>query len=66
MSMKKNNYPVGILVIDDDKQVCDSMERFLEQDGYYVKTLTSPEDTLDAVCSGRFHMVILDLMMPGA
>jgi two-component system OmpR family response regulator len=55
---------VGILIIDDDKEICDYMETFLTRDGFYVKTLTMPQAALEEVRSGRYHLVILDLMMP--
>lgn len=55
---------VGILIVDDDKEICDYMETFLTRDGFYVKTMTAPHDALDEVRSGRYHLVILDLMMP--
>ncbi len=55
---------VGILIIDDDKEICDYMETFLTRDGFFVKTLTVPQDAMEEVRSGRYHLVILDLMMP--
>ncbi|MDJ0762565.1 MAG: response regulator [Myxococcota bacterium] len=55
---------VGILIIDDDKEICDYMETFLTRDGFFVKTLTAPQDALEEVRSGSYHLVILDLMMP--
>jgi two-component system, OmpR family, response regulator len=55
---------VGILIVDDDKEICDYMQTFLARDGFFVKTLTAPQDALDEVRSGRYHLVILDLMMP--
>jgi DNA-binding NtrC family response regulator len=55
---------VGILIIDDDKEICDYMETFLTRDGFQVKTLTNPQDALEEVRSGRYHLIILDLMMP--
>jgi DNA-binding NtrC family response regulator len=55
---------IGILIVDDDREICDYMETFLTQDGFAVKTLTSPADALDEVKTGDYHLVILDLMMP--
>ena len=34
---------IGILIVDDDKDICDYMETFLAKDGYAVKALTSPQ-----------------------
>lgn len=55
---------IGILIIDDDKEICDYMETFLARDGFAVKALTSPLDAVEEVKTGRYHLVILDLMMP--
>ena len=55
---------VGILIVDDDQEICDYMETFLTRDGFFVKTITVPQDALEEVRSGRYHLVILDLMMP--
>jgi len=55
---------VGILIVDDDKEICDYMETFLARDGFAVKALTTPGGVVDEVRSGRYHIVILDLMMP--
>ncbi|MCK9462111.1 MAG: response regulator [Proteobacteria bacterium] len=55
---------VEILIVDDDKEICEYMETFLARDGFLVKTLNSPQDAVDEVRSGRYHIVVLDLMMP--
>ncbi len=55
---------IGILIVDDDKEICDYMETFLSKDGFAVKTLTSPQEAVEEIKSGRYHLVILDLMMP--
>lgn len=55
---------VGILIVDDDREICDYMETFLTRDGFFVNTITVPQDALEEVRTGRYHLVILDLMMP--
>jgi two-component system, OmpR family, response regulator len=55
---------IGILIIDDDREICDYMETFLARDGFLVKALTSPQDAVEEVKTGKYHLVILDLMMP--
>lgn len=56
---------VRVLVVDDDQDVCQFMETFLESDGFAVTTLNEPKDAAEAVRNGGYHLVILDLMMPG-
>jgi len=53
-----------VLVVDDDREICDYMETFLAKDGLEVKTLSDPEKVADEVKNGGYHMVVLDLMMP--
>lgn len=56
--------PVRVLVIDDDKSICEYMETFLSKDGFEVKTLMDPSLAADEVKEGGYHLVVLDLMMP--
>ncbi len=54
-----------ILVVDDDKDVCAYLADFLSHDGYWVKTITDPMLVMDELKRGEYHVVVLDLMMPG-
>ena len=55
---------VRILIVDDDKAICDYMQTLLEKDGFVVKTLSDPTVVEDEVRTGDYHVMILDLMMP--
>ncbi len=55
---------LNILVVDDDKDVCEYLEDFLSHDGYRVKTIYDPTLALEELKQDDFHVVILDLMMP--
>lgn len=55
---------VRILIVDDDRAICDYMQTLLERDGFAVKTLSDPTLVEDEVRQGEYHVVILDLMMP--
>jgi DNA-binding NtrC family response regulator len=56
--------PIRILAIDDDAGICDLLETVLRRDGYDVKTLSDPTMADAEVRAGKFHLVLLDLMMP--
>lgn len=56
---------VRILIVDDDKAICEYMQTLLERDGYEVTTISDPTTVETAVREGGFHLIILDLMMPG-
>ena len=62
--MSKAVAPMRVLVVDDDREICDYMETFLAKDGLEVKTLSDPEKVADEVKNGGYHLVVLDLMMP--
>ena len=62
--MSKAVSPMRVLVVDDDREICDFMETFLAKDGIEVKTLSQPEAVPDEVKVGGYHLVVLDLMMP--
>jgi len=55
---------VRILIVDDDKAICDYMQTLLEKDGFVVKTVSDPTLVEDEVRAGDYHVMILDLMMP--
>lgn len=54
-----------VLVIDDDPNVLDLMERFLSKEGFAVSRASSGEAGLDMVRSLRPDVITLDVVMPG-
>jgi DNA-binding NtrC family response regulator len=62
--MSKAVAPMRVLVVDDDREICDFMETFLAKDGVEVKTVSDPEAASEEVKNGGYHLVVLDLMMP--
>ena len=55
-----------LLVVDDDPDVRESLQRSLEFEGYEVGTATCGATALEAVAGDRKpDLVILDVMMPG-
>jgi two-component system OmpR family response regulator len=62
--MSKPLAPVRVLVVDDDKAICEYMETFLAKDGFEVNTLNDPSGAAEEVKTGGYHLVVLDLMMP--
>jgi len=55
---------VRILIVDDDKAICDYMQTLLEKDGFTVKAVSDSTLVEDEVRQGDYHVLILDLMMP--
>lgn len=57
-------HEINILVIDDDKDVCAFLKKFLTEDGYNINTLAKPDRALDRIKEKTYHLIILDLKMP--
>ena len=54
-----------ILIVDDDARLRRLLERFLDEQGYRVRTVESAEQMDRLLSRELFHLVVLDLMMPG-
>jgi len=54
-----------ILVVDDDREIRDLLARFLEKQGFRVTTAREAREARKVWPLGRYHIVVLDLMMPG-
>lgn len=54
----------SILIVDDDKELCELVSEYLKEEGFEVKYLNSPESALSEILSGLFSIVILDVMLP--
>ena len=54
-----------ILIVDDDREICDLLARFLRKHGLRVETVADGRAMARALDSGRFDLVVLDLMLPG-
>ena len=56
---------IRVLVVDDDAAIRDLLETVLRKDGYEVTTLEDPTRADAEVRAGKFHLCLLDIMMPG-
>ena len=54
-----------VLVIDDEASQRDLMTRFLERQGFTVRTASDGRSGLDLASSLLPHIILLDVMMPG-
>lgn len=54
-----------IMVIDDEKIVCDMSKLSLEQSGYEVETFLSAEPALDRLKEKKFDVIVTDYKMKG-
>jgi two-component system NtrC family response regulator len=56
---------IGILIIDDDPNIRQTLGSFLEHRGYRVRTAGGADEAMRAVDEGGVRIVLLDLRMPG-
>ncbi|MFO7708703.1 MAG: FAD-dependent oxidoreductase [Desulfobacterales bacterium] len=54
-----------ILVVDDELAVRDSLKEWLEEEGFTVAMAASGTEALAALEAGAFHLMLLDIKMPG-
>ena len=54
-----------ILVVDDDREIRELLSRFLEKQGMRVSAARDAREARRLWPLGRYHIVVLDLMMPG-
>jgi DNA-binding NtrC family response regulator len=54
----------SIIIIDDEKEICESIKMILEYEGYEVDYSTSSLDGLAKITNGQFSALLLDIQMP--
>jgi len=53
----------NILVVDDEKYICNIIEESLSSDKYNVHTLTNPKEALEYIRNNKIDVVLSDLVM---
>ncbi len=54
-----------ILVVDDHRQIRDSVTRFLERNGMRATAAKDARDMDEKLAKGHYDLMVLDVMMPG-
>ena len=55
----------GILVIDDDRELCELLTEYLGPEGFNVETAHNGELGIEKVLSNDYNVIVLDIMLPG-
>lgn len=53
-----------ILVVDDDPEVCETIERYLTREGYAVHCAADGDAMYEIVAHNRIDLVVLDIRLP--
>jgi DNA-binding NtrC family response regulator len=54
-----------ILVVDDEKEICDLFQKFLTQEGYQVFIATNGAEAISLGKRNRLDLALVDIKMPG-
>lgn len=55
----------NILLIDDDRELCELLGEYLESEGFTVESIHDGVTGVERAKSGEWDAIILDVMMPG-
>ena len=56
--------PYTVLVVDDDKEIVDSIGIYLAAEGYHVEKAYDGMQALEVLDSTAVHLLLMDIMMP--
>ncbi|MDX9686790.1 response regulator transcription factor [Halopseudomonas formosensis] len=54
-----------ILMIDDDRELCDLLGSWLEAEGFSLTAVHDGAEGLEAALNGDYGAIVLDMMLPG-
>ena len=57
---------IKILIVDDEKPICDLIDMNLSAAGYFCKSVQDGMDAIEFIEREKFDLVLLDIMLPGA
>ena len=58
------NEDFGIMIVDDEPSIRDSLQRWFEKDGYRTKKAANAIEALRELSIGSWQIVLLDIRMP--
>lgn len=65
MNMPKMESLTHLLIVDDDHEIRELLDRFLTKHGYRITTARDGKEMRRAVADWNIDLIILDLMLPG-
>ena len=54
----------NILVVDDDKEIVESIEIYLENEGFNIYKAYNGLEALEILMEEEIHLILMDIMMP--
>jgi len=56
---------MGLLIVDDDAELCSLLKEFLERESYTVQCIHEGHAALEAAQQGGHELIVLDVILPG-
>lgn len=56
---------MGLLIIDDDAELCSLLKEFLQREGFTVECIHDGVAGLEAALQNKYDLIVLDVMLPG-
>lgn len=57
---------VNILIVDDDAQICDLIQKYLQQHDFKVYIANHEQEMLRQLKKATMNLIVLDVMLPGS
>lgn len=57
---------INILLVEDEVRMTEALSELLRLEGYEVNICTDGISGMEAVCTGEYDIIVLDVMLPGA
>ncbi|MBD5541289.1 MAG: response regulator transcription factor [Lachnospiraceae bacterium] len=57
---------IKILIVDDEKPICDLIDMNLSSAGYSCKSVQDGLEAIDCIEKEKYDLILLDIMLPGA
>ncbi len=54
----------NILIVDDDKEILNSIDIFLSNEGFNIFKATNGHEALEILQTEEIHLILMDIMMP--
>jgi len=65
MTIKQSKIDIGVLIVDDDSYIRNSIHEFIGMAGYKSFEASSAEEALEILKTNTIHVVITDIKLPG-
>lgn len=63
-NQEKNEYPISVVLVDDDVEFLEASRKNLEKEGFRVHTAKTGKEGLDIIHQWRIDVAIVDMKMP--